>query len=108
MEPPDLSLVHAIHRIVAESQPRTWILENVKGAQRWIGRAAWCRNPVYLWGEFPPIHCGSLRPWKQALSSGQAARRAEIPLDISEAVALSIEQALPFTTPTPGAQQDGR
>lgn len=56
--PPDLSLVEA---------------ENVKGAQSWLGPARWVsprsdreteaavvgdrRNPVYLWGQFPPFDC---------------------------------------------------
>ena len=97
MAPPDMSLVNAAKRIVSDAKPRHWIIENVKGAQRWLGPARWVRNPIYLWGEFPPIHHGPIAPWKERLSSARAAQRAEIPLSLSWAVADSIEQALTFS-----------
>lgn len=94
---PDLSIVRAVERIARECRPDWWILENVRGAQKYLGPARWKRTPVYLWGEFPPIACGPLKPWKERLSSTQAARRAAIPYEISLAVALSIESALPLS-----------
>lgn len=92
---PSLDLVDATHRLVKEIRPRWWILENVKGAQPWIGKARWIRNPIYLWGEFPPIHLGKLKPWKEHLSSRADAARAQMPYELSLAVAEAIEQSLP-------------
>jgi hypothetical protein len=52
------------------------VVENVKGAQKWVGRAAWHYGSFYLWGDVPalmpvvitqrmkfPAHCGP-RLWK--------------------------------------------
>lgn len=91
---PNLDLVNATHRLVEEIKPRWWILENVKGAQPWLGRARWVRNPIYLWGEFPPIYLGPLKPWKQQLSSKADAARAVMPYELSLAVANAIEWSL--------------
>lgn len=90
--PPRLDLVDAVYRLVREIRPRHWIIENVKGAQRWIGPAAWVRNPIYLWGVFPFIEHGPIEPWKERLSSTQAAERAKIPYSLSVAVAEAVEQ----------------
>lgn len=31
------------------------VVENVKGAQPWVGRAAWHYGSFYLWGDVPPL-----------------------------------------------------
>ena len=31
------------------------VVENVKGAQRWVGRAAWHHGSFYLWGDVPAL-----------------------------------------------------
>ena len=31
------------------------VVENVKGAQRWVGRAAWHFGSFYLWGDVPAV-----------------------------------------------------
>jgi hypothetical protein len=31
------------------------IVENVRGAQRWVGRAKWNFGPFYLWGDVPAL-----------------------------------------------------
>jgi hypothetical protein len=31
------------------------VLENVRGAQDWVGRAAWNFGPYYLWGDLPAL-----------------------------------------------------
>jgi hypothetical protein len=83
--------------IVKEIKPRWWILENVKGAQPYLGKARWVRNPVYLWGEFPAIYLGPIKPWKQRLSSRADARRAQMPYELSHAIAQAIEDSLILT-----------
>lgn len=91
-QPPSLELVRAVHRLRDQLKPRFWILENVKGAQPYLGRAMWVRNPVYLWGEFPPLDV-DIEPWKEHLSSGAERRRAQLPYQLSLAVARAVESA---------------
>jgi hypothetical protein len=31
------------------------VVENVKGAQPWVGRAAWNYGSFYLWGDLPAL-----------------------------------------------------
>jgi hypothetical protein len=41
------------------------VLENVKGAQRWVGRAAWHYGSYYLWGDVPALMPFTERAQKQ-------------------------------------------
>lgn len=47
-------LVDACKRIAREAE-LPLIMENVKGAQPWIGRAAWHFGSYYLWGDLPAL-----------------------------------------------------
>lgn len=90
---PDMSVYIACKRIIAESQPRYWIIENVKGAVPYFGKPAAIVGPYYLWGFFPPL--GNVRytaPKKESLSSSKSAERAKIPYSLSLAVALAVEK----------------
>jgi hypothetical protein len=40
------------------------IVENVKGAQPWVGRAAWNYGSFYLWGDLPALMPATLRATK--------------------------------------------
>lgn len=56
--PPDLSIVQACWRIAKEAEAPI-VLENVRGAQKFIGRANAHYGSQYLWGDVPallPIH----------------------------------------------------
>ncbi len=92
---PDMSIVDACFRIVQETGPRYWVIENVKGALSWIGpalgRPAYICNPYYLWGWFPDISHVYVKSDKEKLSSSQAARRAMIPYTLSLGMAYAIE-----------------
>jgi len=93
---PDLSLAQAVRRIVAETQPRFWVLENVKSARRWFeplfGSPRFVSNPYYLWGFFPDLGRVTFNPvHKEHLSSSAAAARAMIPYGLSLAVARAVE-----------------
>lgn len=92
---PDLSLVMATLEIVRRAEPRFWAMENVRGAQRWIGRAVKHVGPFYLWGWFPEFETllTSYRK-KESYSSTQDAARAKVPAEISIALALAIERAV--------------
>jgi len=68
LPPPDNTLFEACFRIQREANARfeTWgdhedykhiplIVENVKGAQPWVGRARWHYGSFYLWGDVPAL-----------------------------------------------------
>jgi hypothetical protein len=81
---PDLSIVAACRRAAAVCRCPL-ILENVRCAQNWLGRAAWHYGPFYLWGDVPALmpHVPVLRQ-KQSRSSSARLERAEIPAGLAE------------------------
>lgn len=63
LPPPDNALFDACFRIQREACEAAgryipMVVENVKGAQPWVGRAAWRYGSYYLWGDVP-----ALMPW---------------------------------------------
>lgn len=54
LPPPDNSLFEACFRIASEACLPI-VVENVRGAQKWVGRAAWHFGPYYLWGDVPAL-----------------------------------------------------
>lgn len=54
LPPPDNTLFEACFRIAREAGCPL-VVENVKGAQPWVGRARWHFGPMYLWGDVPPL-----------------------------------------------------
>lgn len=98
---PDMSIVLACKRIIDESAPNFWVIENVKGAVKYfesiLGRPRTVYNPYYLWGNFPLLDRLKIkRKKKEAYSSTQKAERAKVPYSISLAMALGIEQFMEF------------
>lgn len=87
---PSLKLVHATYELIANLQPKFWIIENTRGAQRWLGRAPVHYGPYYLWGWYPKFTC-NVRSNKEHLSSTQYIQRAMIPYNLSEALAIAVE-----------------
>ena len=95
---PDVKLMLQAKRVIEESVPRYWVIENVRGArpffEPWIGKPRKNVGSRYLWGEFPifdtpPVH----NKWRRPATKDRAAKRSEIPAGISLALALAIEQA---------------
>ena len=87
--PPDLSIVQACFRIAAEAGVPL-VLENVRGAQKWIGRATMRYGSRYFWGDglpalFPtPGSDYQMKKWtKQGLSSDRKRERALIPYPVA-------------------------
>lgn len=92
---PSMDLYNAARRLIAEIQPRYWVIENVRGAVPYFGRPAAIVGPFYLWGHFPPLGKPMLNMrQKESYSSKQQAERAMIPYALSEAVALACERAM--------------
>lgn len=60
LPPPDNTLFEACFRIQREACAAAgryipMVVENVCGAQRWVGRAAWHYGSFYLWGDVPAL-----------------------------------------------------
>ncbi len=60
LPPPDNSLFEACFRIQREACAAAGrhiplIVENVRGAQKWVGRARWNYGSFYLWGDVPAL-----------------------------------------------------
>lgn len=95
---PDMSLVLAAKRIIDDSKPKFWVIENVNGAVTFF-------NPVlgplkkrvgsrYLWGYFPIFDCppqyGKNKIRCKDMKE-QYQRRSEIPYVLSLSLAKAIE-----------------
>jgi len=60
LPPPDNSLFEACFRIQREASEAAglhipMVVENVCGAQRWVGKAKWHYGSFYLWGDVPAL-----------------------------------------------------
>jgi hypothetical protein len=58
--PPDNTLFEACFRIQREACAAAgrhipMVVENVRGAQKWVGRARWHHGSFYLWGDVPAL-----------------------------------------------------
>lgn len=60
LPPPSNELFEACFRIASEAGVPL-VIENVKGAQPWVGRAAWHYGSFYLWGDLPALMPMTLR-----------------------------------------------
>jgi len=101
-----LELVKIVFDIVLAVRPRFWILENVRGAQRWLGKAPYHCGAFYLWGWFPfdklqLPHSVGRKPLFSSLNevfsvepAKRKALRAKIPYELSLAVALIVEEEI--------------
>lgn len=83
---PDLTLVDAAYRIGIEAEPRIFILENVREAQRWLGPPVCNRGPYYFWGT-PPLLSKMEFPPKEAIDGQRPELRARIPYNLARQVA---------------------
>jgi len=69
LPPPDNTLFEACFRIQREACEAAGrhiplIVENVRGAQKWVGRARWNYGSFYLWGDVPALMPVTLRASK--------------------------------------------
>lgn len=60
LPPPDNSLFEACFRIQCEACEAAgryipMVVENVRGAQKWVGRAKWHHGSYFLWGDVPGL-----------------------------------------------------
>jgi site-specific DNA-cytosine methylase len=69
LPPPDNTLFESCFRIQREACEAAGrhiplIVENVRGAQKWVGRARWNYGSFYLWGDVPALMPPTLRAHK--------------------------------------------
>lgn len=80
-EGPDNRLFDACFRIQREASEAAGrhiplIVENVMGAQPWVGRARWHYGSFYLWGDVPALMPNGRPPAKRALDDVRHGTRA--------------------------------
>ena len=92
--------------IVLAIKPKFWILENVRGAQKWLGKAPYHCGSFYLWGYFPfeklnVPHSLCRKPFfkdvREVFSVNPEVRKAmrsKIPYKLALAIALIVENEL--------------
>lgn len=93
---PSLALVNAARRIIGEVQPTWWVIENVRGATKYLNPILGeprSYGPFFLWGQFPAFRCRT-KFFKERLSSTERAERAKIPHALSLALAKACESSL--------------
>lgn len=69
LPPPDNTLFEACFRIQREACEAAGrhiplVVENVRGAQKWVGRARWNYGSFYLWGDVPALMPPTFRAQK--------------------------------------------
>ncbi len=91
-----LVLVREALRVIREARPRWWVLENVHGATRAIGRLlgppVQVHGSVYLWGVFPPFRADVERDKTRKSGRQRARRRAATPWAISDGLVRACEE----------------
>ena len=96
---PDVRLMLEAKRVIAEANPRYWVIENVRGAREYfekhLGSPRKITGSRLLWGHFPIFDCDPAGgdKWRLPPSEDRAAKRAVIPHQVSRALAMAIEQA---------------
>ena len=111
LPPPDLSIVNACFELRGRLHPKMFVLENVRGAQPWIGRAPLHRGPYYFWGDVAlmpmllPNHVKGVlygtfkangkyvtqhrQRYKESYSGQDPLKRAKIPFELSYGLAMA-------------------
>lgn len=86
-------LWEAAQAVISSWEPRYWVIENVRGAQKVHGRATYHFGSRYLWSNLPMLGQCGLLPQKQALwpSPDRYWLRSKVEYQVSEAVASAVE-----------------
>ena len=84
--PPDLSIWQTCERIAQECGVPI-VIENVRAAQNWMGRAAWHSGSYYLWRDVPAIMPEIVHRPKESMSSSWRLQRARVPFELASHIA---------------------
>ena len=81
-----LALFHRAEEIIQTVEPQWWVIENVRGAVKFVGEAKEHFGSRYLWGKFPQFQVdgGDLYgKWRLPPSPSRGALRSVIPYSIA-------------------------
>ncbi len=100
--PPDiqkaLQLFSRVYEIVQMVRPKYFIIENVRGAQKYVGKARMHIGSRYFWGNFPLFSVGNADDiygkTNMPPSKDRAALRSVIPMSISRNFCEAVMEAL--------------
>jgi hypothetical protein len=104
---PDLTIVEACYRLITQSQPRFWVIENVFAARKWLtpilGPVASTIDGHVLWGRLPGLIPQFKRQGTKTKETVGPRKlrhqiRSVIPYEISLAIALAVERRLADAT----------
>lgn len=92
--PSALQLFNRVYEITGLIHPKYFIIENVRGAQAYTGKARQHIGSRYFWGIFPYLSPGhapdTFGKWRMPPTPNRAALRSKIPLSISRSFANAI------------------
>jgi len=95
---PDLSILMSCLKIISKVNPKFWIIENVKGSQKFINPLLgkpFHKGSRYLWGIMPLFDCDTSKCFgKSKLSGRDKFNRAKIPEDLTRNLAKAILREL--------------
>jgi site-specific DNA-cytosine methylase len=92
-EPSHELYMHA-RAAIDDLKPKYWAIENVRGAQRFWGKATAHFGPVYVWTNIPGLTSKMLYIGKQFMSSRESYLRSETPMEVSTTFADAVERLL--------------
>ncbi len=99
--PPSQDLFKQVMRLVGETDPDSWIMENSHGSNQWIQPVVGSRfrdhlGPYYLWGNYPDLgDVPKFESGKSRIGSGpdQAAKRGEIAPEVAHSWLNAVERS---------------
>ena len=96
--PEAIKLFNRVYEIVKISKPKYYIIENVRGSQKYMGKAIMHIGSRYFYGNFPMFNVDDTSDiygkTKMPPSKNRASLRSKIPLSISNAFAKSVINAM--------------
>ncbi|MEM3193113.1 MAG: DNA cytosine methyltransferase [Candidatus Parvarchaeota archaeon] len=97
--PNGISLFRRAVEIINDIRPRYWIIENVRGAQKFVGKASYRIGSRYMWTNVPYFYTGDYSDvyGKTVLPPGplRPVLRSRIPYSISESLYLFLKTNVP-------------
>jgi hypothetical protein len=113
--PPDNTLFEACFRIQREACKAAGrhvplVVENVRGAQKWVGRARWNFGSYYLWGDVPALMPITRAGMKNAGGSWFRVSHNNVPHSRGDAIRHTPHMANPAEhegVKVPGGGKDG-
>lgn len=70
-------------KFIADTLGVPIVQENVRAAQKWLGRSKLNCGPFHLWGDVPPLIPTFSGRKKESYSSKERSRRAEVPFELA-------------------------